>query len=259
MESLWTNGHLSVRVTLQPASGRRARERRTSVFRPPHRTALRPAVGTLPAAFGPALAALGRRHRGAGAAPALVEVGATRRDPHRRRGGRRGAGPRLHPVRRRLDQHREQGRGVPPGRGQDRPRPVHEVQRDRELRPARLRVPPPPPNRRTRYAVSTAAPPASTAVPRTSPPATSSSRSRPSRRPRRRTRRSRPSPASSPPESPPTCARSPPYSCAWTPVSPTTATATAPPPATRPSSRPAPPSSSTTTACPASAAPAATR
>ncbi len=55
------------------------------------------------------------------------------------------------------------------------------------------------------------------------------------------------------------CARSPRWSCAPTPRSPTTASAQAPPPPSRPCSRRAPPSWSTAGACPGSAAPAAIR
>ncbi|RSN72913.1 hypothetical protein DMH26_43440, partial [Streptomyces sp. WAC 05379] len=50
-----------------PPSGRRPRERRTSVVRPAHRTALGPSVGPLPAAVRPTLAAPVRRRRYAGA------------------------------------------------------------------------------------------------------------------------------------------------------------------------------------------------
>ncbi|MEV6947970.1 DUF6777 domain-containing protein [Streptomyces sp. NPDC051172] len=54
----------------ETASGRRTREPRTVVLRTPHRPPFRTALGPLPAALGPTLAATGQRHTFAtGSAP----------------------------------------------------------------------------------------------------------------------------------------------------------------------------------------------
>lgn len=129
-------------------------------------------------------------------------------------------------------------RGLPPGRRQDGPRPLHRVDRDRQLRPARLRLPDGHLRARQRRTRRRRRRPGSL-------------RRYPQRlQLRRREAGQGPSGGSleeqgvrlgrrlsSRPGSRPICARSHPSSCAWTPASPTTATATAPPPVTRPSSR----------------------
>ena len=148
-----------------PYAGRRARERRTAVLRPPHRTALRPPVGApaSPAASGRAPSGpVGRRIRRRSFRPFRPSA-VSRRAKRPARSGRAGArrrnpdrpwwrsAPRVaiiaamvvaavilrgsHPARR--HQQALGRRGLPPGRGQDRTRPVHRVDRRGQLRPAR--------------------------------------------------------------------------------------------------------------------------